>query len=32
MVNGLQLEQLTDPELDAADLAVTMFEGAQRGI
>ena len=32
MVNGLQLEQLTDPELDAADLAVAMFEGAQRGI
>ena len=32
MVNGLQLEQLTDPGLDAAQLAVAMFEAAMRGV
>ena len=32
MVNGLQLEQLTDPGLDAAPLAVAMFEAAARGL
>jgi AcrR family transcriptional regulator len=32
MVNGLQLEQLTDPGLDAASLAVAMFEAAIRGV
>jgi AcrR family transcriptional regulator len=32
MVNGLQLEQLTDPGLDAAHLAVATFEAAVRGM
>lgn len=32
MVNGLQLEQLTDPGLDAADLGVAMFEAGARGL
>jgi AcrR family transcriptional regulator len=32
MVNGLQLEQLTDPELDAAHLAVAMFKASRRAI
>jgi AcrR family transcriptional regulator len=32
MVNGMQLERLTDPELDAADLTVTMLEISMRGI
>jgi AcrR family transcriptional regulator len=31
MVNGLQLEQLTDPELDAAQVATAMFESTVRG-
>jgi AcrR family transcriptional regulator len=32
MVNGLQLEQLIDPGLDAAGVAVAMFEAASRGM
>lgn len=32
MVNGLQLEQLTDPGLDAAQVATAMFEAAVRGV
>jgi AcrR family transcriptional regulator len=32
MVNGLQLEQLTDPGLDVADVGVAMFEAAVRGM
>jgi AcrR family transcriptional regulator len=31
MVNGMQLERLTDPDLDAAELAVTMLELSVRG-
>jgi AcrR family transcriptional regulator len=32
MINGMQLERLTDPELDAADLTVTMLEASTKGI
>jgi AcrR family transcriptional regulator len=32
MVNGMQLEQLTDPDLAAADLTVEMLEASMRGI
>jgi AcrR family transcriptional regulator len=32
MVNGLQLEQLSDPGLDAAQLAVAMFDAAVKGL
>jgi AcrR family transcriptional regulator len=31
MVNGMQLERLTDPELDAAGLTATMLEASIRG-
>jgi AcrR family transcriptional regulator len=32
MVNGMQLERLTDPDLDAVDLTVEMLEVSMRGI